>query len=86
MAQQINRLVARSLPALDKPGRHNDGQGFYLNVSKLGAKSWVFMFKRGGNKRRELGLGSLTTVALADAREKARALRNTIAEGQIGAG
>ena len=42
------------------------------------------MFKRGGNKRRELGLGSLTTVALADAREKARALRNTIAEGQIG--
>lgn len=81
MAQQINRLVARSLPALDKPGRHNDGQGLYLNVSKLGAKSWVFMFKQGGNKRRELGLGSLTTVSLADAREKARALRNTIAAG-----
>lgn len=39
------------------------------------------MFKRGGNKRRKLGLGSLTTVSLADAREKAWALRNTIAEG-----
>lgn len=81
MAQQINRLVARSLTALDKPGRHNDGQGLYLNVSKLGAKSWVFMFKQGGNKRRELGLGSLSIVSLADAREKARTLRNTIAEG-----
>ena len=81
MARQINRLVARSLPALDKPGRHNDGNGLYLNVSKLGAKSWVFMFKRDGNARREMGLGSLTTVSLAEAREKARVLRNTIADG-----
>ena len=81
MAQQINRLVARSLPALNQPGRHNDGQGLYLNVSKLGAKSWVYMYKHGGNKRRELGLGSLTTVSLAEAREKSRALRNSIAAG-----
>ena len=81
MARQINRLVARTLPGLNKPGRHNDGGGLYLNVSKLGAKSWVFMFKQDGNPRRELGLGSLTTVSLADAREKARVLRNTIADG-----
>ena len=81
VARQINRLVARSLAALNKPGRHNDGGGLYLNISKLGAKSWVFMFKLGGNPRREMGLGSLTTVSLADAREKARVLRNTIADG-----
>jgi integrase len=81
VAQQINRLVARSLPGLDKPGRHNDGGGLYLNVSKQGAKSWVFMFKLDGNKRREMGLGSLATVSLADAREKARGLRSTISDG-----
>jgi integrase len=81
VAQQINRLVARSLPGLDTPGRHNDGGGLYLNVSKQGAKSWVFMFKMSGNKRREMGLGSLSTVSLADARERARGLRSTIADG-----
>jgi hypothetical protein len=81
VAQQINRLVARSLPGPDKPGRHNDGGGLYLNVSKQGSRSWVFMFKLDGNKRREMGLGSLTTVSLADAREKARGLRSTIANG-----
>jgi hypothetical protein len=49
VARQINRLVARTLTGLNRPGRHNDGDGLYINVSKLGAKSWVFMFKRDGN-------------------------------------
>jgi len=47
VARQINRLVARTLSGLNKPGRHNDGGGLYLNVSKQGAKSWVVLYKQG---------------------------------------
>jgi len=80
MAQQVNRLVARSLSSITKPGRHNDGNGLYLNVTGTGAKSWLFIYKY-EKKRRSMGLGSLSTVSLADARERARELRNQLAEG-----
>lgn len=62
------------------PGRHNDGNGLYLNVSKSGSQSWIFMY-RFSTKRREMGLGSVSTVSLANAREKTRELRATLARG-----
>ena len=51
-----NKLTARFVETVKKPGRHSDGGGLYLNVTKTGAKSWVFMWKRDG-RRREMGLG-----------------------------
>jgi hypothetical protein len=62
--------VGRALP----PGMHADGDGLYLQVTKSGAKSWIYRFLIRG-KRREMGLGSLTAVSLADARAAAAACR-----------
>ena len=47
-----------------------DGAGLYLQVTSADAKSWVFRYSLRG-KAREMGLGSLRKVTLADARRKA---------------
>ena len=46
---------------------HTDGGGLYLYVSKSGARSWIFRWKRDGRPR-DMGLGALNTVSLAEAR------------------
>jgi integrase len=80
-----NKLTAQFVKTVKKPGRQSDGGGLYLNVSKTGAKSWVFMWKRNG-RRREMGLGSATgqgnvaVVSLSLARDKADGVRSTLAE------
>ena len=53
-----------------RPGRHADGNGLYLFVQPTGARSWVQRLVIRG-RRRELGLGSIELVTLAEAREKA---------------
>jgi integrase len=77
VTQRLKQLSARAVTTLREPGRHADGGGLYLLISKTGAKSWVFMFKRAG-KRTELGLGSLLNVPLAEARAKAAQCREAI--------
>ena len=62
------------------PGRYCDGQGLYLYVQTSGARSWVQRLVIHG-RRRDLGLGSVALVPLADAREKARANRRLAREG-----
>ena len=62
------------------PGRHADGNGLYLYVQPSGARSWVQRLVIRG-RRRELGLGSVALVSLAEAREKARANRKLAREG-----
>ena len=63
-----------------KPGRYCDGHGLYLFVQPSGTRSWVQrLVVRGG--RREIGLGSVALVPLAEAREKARANRKLAREG-----
>jgi integrase len=67
-----------------KPGRHADGGGLYLAVSKTEAKSWLFIWKRGSRaaaKRHARGLGSADTVSLAEARELAADARKIVARG-----
>lgn len=64
-----------------KTYREGDGGGLYLHVSATGGKSWVFITKANG-KRKEIGLGSLDTTSLKEAREKAREYRKQIANGQ----
>lgn len=64
-----------------KPGRHGDGAGLYLLVKPSGAKSWLLRVQKGG-KRRDIGLGSLAALSLAEAREKAAALRKHALNGR----
>ncbi len=78
---KLNRLSARTVATLSKPGRHADGGGLYLLCKVSGAKSWVFMWKRDG-RQREMGLGSVLGVSLAVAREKAAEARAELAAGR----
>jgi hypothetical protein len=80
MARQLNRLSARTVATVKKPGRHADGGGLYLVVDKSGAKRWVFLFRFGGPLK-EMGLGGLTRVNLAEARRLAEWCRSTLAKG-----
>ena len=81
MGKQVNKLNARNVSTLTKPGRHSDGGGLYLNVSESGAKSWLFMYKVAG-RRREMGLGPARDVPLARARELASAARQHLVAGR----
>jgi integrase len=69
MAQIINQLTAVGIRKMPKPGMHADGGGLYLQVSKSGAKSWIFRYSL-RSRAREMGLGSLSKVSLADARDE----------------
>src|SRR5712664_2252409 len=79
MARGIGRLSAVALPKL-KRGMHADGGGLYLQVTASGARTWVFRFMLHG-RAREMGLGPLHIVSLAEARDKARECRRLRHEG-----
>ena len=61
---------AKGVQAINEPGYHRCGPGLYLQVSKQGTKSWLFRYKSPlTKKQREMGLGSLNFVSLAEARQ-----------------
>ena len=62
------------------PGRHCDGNGLYLYVQPTGTRSWIQRLVIRGRKR-ELGLGSVALVSLAEAREQALANRKLARSG-----
>lgn len=64
------RLTAMNVRNLTKPGLHSDGNGLYLKVDDTGAKRWIQRLVING-RRRDIGLGSVATVSLAEARETA---------------
>ncbi|WPL17347.1 Putative prophage CPS-53 integrase [Thiorhodovibrio winogradskyi] len=73
------KLTARQA-ATAKPGRHSDGDGLILAVSKTGKRSWFLRFQIGG-RRRDMALGNLGDLPLAQARERASELRALIRKG-----
>jgi len=84
MARALNKLSAKAVASLVKqPGRHSDGGGLYLDVDGNGAR-WLFLFKRNGASRREMGLGGAVganAVSLADARAAATKARELLIQG-----
>lgn len=81
MARMYDRLTALTVRHLERPGKYPDGGGLYLQVSPSGGKSWIFRYHV--NKReRNMGLGPLQFVSLAEAREKARAARVQLYQGE----
>jgi integrase len=71
----LHRLTVKELPALG-PGWHCDGGQLYLFVGTPGTGSWVFRYSG-----KNMGLGSLSTVSLAEARDLAHACRALRAAG-----
>jgi integrase len=76
----VARLTARKVETARKAGKYSDGGNLYLIVSPTGARKWVLRFTWHG-KAREMGLGSPSSVSLADAREKAAHARRMVAQG-----
>jgi hypothetical protein len=73
-SRSVGKLKALDVSRATKRGYLGDGGGLYLLVGPTGAKSWVFRFRE-ASRLREMGLGSLDTYSLAEARERARECR-----------
>src|ERR1051326_7187318 len=73
-------LTARGVAAAKEPGLYGDGGGLYLAVSRGGSKSWILRFQLAG-KRRDMGLGSVELVSLAEARQAALEARKLVKAG-----
>jgi integrase len=78
MAQTVGRLTALKVQRA-KQGLHHDGYGLYLQVTKGGA-SWIYRYMLNG-RAREMGLGPLHTITLAEARERATQARKLRLDG-----
>jgi integrase len=81
-----NKLTETKIKGLAKPGIYSDGDGLFLRVRTGGSRQWFFIFKR-DKKRTEIGLGGhgqgTAPVSLALAREKAQAIRERLARGEL---
>lgn len=77
---QEKRLSAATVRTIKEPGFYGDGNGLYLKVDASGAKRWIQRIVIHG-KRRDVGLGSVALVSLAEAREKAVEQRKLAREG-----
>jgi Arm DNA-binding domain len=62
------KLTARKVQTA-KPGKYSDGGNLYLVVAGTGTRKWVLRYTWRG-RAKEMGLGSATSVPLADARER----------------
>ena len=80
MARAVGKLSSLDVARSKKRGYYGDGGGLYLLVGPNGAKSWVFRFRKEG-KLREMGLGPLHTIGLAEARQKAQDCRRKRLDG-----
>lgn len=82
MPKKAKELSAKEVRSLTKPGRHSVGgvAGLFLQFANADARSWILRIKI-GDKRRDIGLGGFPDVSLAQAREKAREVREQIANG-----
>ena len=72
-------LTTREINAA-REGMHADGNGLYLRVQANGRKSWIFRFKF-GERRPEMGLGSLADVPPVQARAEAARLKALVHSG-----
>src|SRR6266851_1244326 len=88
---RLNRLTAVKVQQVRNPGLYADGGGLHLQVT-LGIdgavnKSWLFRFsvrdasKRSRRRERWMGLGSVGTVSLVDARAAALDARKLCRDG-----
>jgi integrase len=80
MGRGLNRLSAVQVKAITGKGMHPDGGGLYLQVTAGGAKSWIFRFML-NHRAREMGLGPIDAIPLAEARKRAAECRRMRYDG-----
>ncbi len=78
---RLSSLAVKNAP----PGMHCDGGGLYLQVTAgknaVVHRSWLYRYAMAGRER-QMGLGSLDSVGLAEAREKATEARKLVSDGK----
>jgi integrase len=83
MARQIHKLSPAAVKNA-KPGMHADGGGLYLQATRAAddtiSRSWIFRFALKGRER-HMGIGSLQSVGLAVARQRAADARKLREQG-----
>ncbi len=80
-ASQKKRLTAARVQQTKEPGKYYDENGLYLRISATGSKVWVQKVTIEG-KQREMGLGSVDHVSLAQARDQALTNKNATRDGR----
>ena len=76
----MGKLTALGIKRLNTPGRYGDGLGLWLQVRDADHKSWLFRYTSDG-RQRQMGLGTLEMVSLAEARDAALTARRQIRDG-----
>ena len=80
MARVVNKLSPLKVAKLTAPGLYGDGNNLYLQIAPSGAKSWSFRFMIRG-RAREMGLGPVALMSLAEARMRAIECRRLLLDG-----
>ena len=88
MARIGEKLSPIKVRRLKAPGMYGDGRGLWLHVGPsaadspdpLAGKSWIYRYMLRGTAR-EMGLGPLHTIGLAEARQRAQAARHLCLDG-----
>jgi integrase len=80
MAKTTHQLTAIKVANTKRKGLHPDGNGLYLRVTESGTKGWIYRYTVDG-KARDMGLGPLASVSLAEARVAADECRRQRREG-----
>jgi len=71
-------LTVKKLARLTKPGRYLDSNGLYLQVISPTNRSWLLRYEL-RHQKRWMGLGSVATFSLEEARQRARRARQLLA-------
>ena len=74
------KLTDAKLRNLTEPGKHFDGSGLYLDVTKAGGRYWRMKYRHGG-KEKKLAFGVYPAVGLKDARDQAAEARKVLQAG-----
>jgi integrase-like protein/Arm domain-containing DNA-binding protein len=80
MTRSLNRLTSLKVARTKTPGIYADGGSLYLRIAEGGSKQWIFRYVVNG-RLRDMGLGPVHTLTLAEARERAREARKLRLDG-----
>lgn len=72
--------TVQSLVKTRQSGRYSDGGGFYLRIPKERESYWMLRYTI-SSKRREITLGKVSSVSLAEARNLAEDARKKVIAG-----
>jgi len=71
MVRALHRLSNLKVERAKQPGMYADGGGLYLRIAEGGSKQWIYRYTTNGHNR-DMGLGPVRLLTLAEARERAR--------------